>query len=120
MSRRSNTRGQRDPEKAKRAAEHPKRPGERCEAAPGTYEPRIDRSRCEGKRDCMAVCPYGVFEVRTIDETEYRALPMLAKLKVWAHGKQSAYTPHADACRACGLCVVSCPERAITLVQRGT
>jgi 4Fe-4S ferredoxin len=28
----------------------------------------------------------------------------------------AAYTPNAEACRACGLCVVSCPEHAISLV----
>ncbi|MBU2655836.1 MULTISPECIES: 4Fe-4S binding protein [Acetobacteraceae] len=28
-----------------------------------------------------------------------------------------AYTPHADQCRACGLCVKACPERAIQLVK---
>ncbi|MBV8645185.1 MAG: 4Fe-4S binding protein, partial [Candidatus Eremiobacteraeota bacterium] len=34
------------------------------------------------------------------------------------HGMQTAYAPLADACKACGLCVVACPEDAITLVQR--
>lgn len=109
---------QKDPEKARRAAGHPNRPGERCEAAPGAYVPRVDRRRCEGKADCVQVCPYSVFEVGTIDEAEYRALPALARLKVWVHGKQTAHTPHADACRACGLCVVACPEHAITLVRK--
>jgi len=80
--------------------------------------PQIDRRRCEGKAECEAVCPYDVFEVRTIDEAEYRALPLLARLKVWAHRKQTAYTPQAEACHACGLCVAACPERAITLVRR--
>ena len=78
----------------------------------------MDRRRCEGKRDCVEVCPYDVFEVRTIDEAEYRALPALARFKVWAHGKQTSYTPRADACRACGLCVVACPEKAISLVRK--
>jgi ferredoxin len=27
----------------------------------------------------------------------------------------TAYTPNADDCRACGLCVVACPEQAIML-----
>ena len=107
----------RNPAKAKRAADHPKRPGERCKAEPGTWQPHIDRRRCEGKADCVEVCPYDVFEVGTIDEAEYRAMPLLIRLKLRAHGKQTAFTPRADACRACGLCVVACPEDAITLVR---
>lgn len=106
-----------NPAKAKRAAAHPDRPGERCEAEPGTYAPAIDRARCEGKGDCVEVCPYGVFEVRTIDDADYRALGFFARLKSRAHKRQSAYTPGADACRACGLCVVACPEDAITLAR---
>ena len=108
----------RNPAKAKRAADHPKRPGERCKAEPGTWQPRIDRRRCEGKADCVEVCPYDVFEVGTIDEAEYRAMPWPIRLKLRVHGKQTAFTPRADACRACGLCVVACPEDAITLVRR--
>lgn len=104
-------------EKAKRAAAHPDRPGEECKAAPGTYRPVVNRARCEGKHDCVDVCPYDVFEVRKIDDDEYRAQLLLVRLKLLVHGKKTAYTPHADACRACGLCVVACPERAITLVR---
>ncbi|MDH4249099.1 MAG: 4Fe-4S binding protein, partial [Deltaproteobacteria bacterium] len=29
--------------------------------------------------------------------------------------RRTAYTPHAQACKACGLCVTACPEHAITL-----
>jgi NAD-dependent dihydropyrimidine dehydrogenase PreA subunit len=107
-----------DAGKARAAAKSPLRPGEKCRAEPGTYQPRVDRKRCEAKSDCVAVCPYQVFEVRRIDEAEYDALPLFARLKVWAHGKRSAYTPGAAECRACGLCVVACPESAITLVPR--
>ena len=103
-------------DKVRRAAEHPDRPGEECKAAPGTWTPVIDRSRCEGKSDCVEVCPYSVFEVRRIDDADYRALGLFARLKVLAHGKQSAYTPRAAACQACGLCVVACPEGALRLV----
>jgi len=78
--------------------------------------PVVDRSRCEAKRDCVEVCPYDVFEVRRIDEADYRALSWLARLKVVAHSRQSAYTPRAAACQACGLCVVACPEGALRLV----
>ena len=77
----------------------------------------VDRRRCEGKRDCVEVCPYQVFEVRRMDDADFRALPLLARLKSLAHRRQTAYTPRADACQACGLCVVACPEGAIELVR---
>lgn len=104
-------------EKARRAAAHPERPGEQCDAAPGSWTPVVNRARCEAKSDCVEVCPYGVFEVRGIDEEDYRALSLPARLKVFFHGKRSAYTPNAGACRACGLCVVACPEGAIRIVR---
>lgn len=104
-------------EKARRAAKHPDRPGEECRADAGVFAPRVDRGRCEGKRDCVEVCPYDVFEVRRIDDADFAQLSFLGKMKSRAHGRQTAYTPHADACRACGLCVVACPEKAITLVR---
>lgn len=104
-------------EKARRAAADPARPGEECRAPAGTWAPVVDRSRCEGKRDCVEVCPYDVFEVRRIDDDDYRALSLFGRLKVLAHGRQTAYTPRAAACQACGLCVVACPEHAITLVR---
>ncbi len=104
-----------NPEKARRAAAHPKRPGEKCLAPPGRWVPVVHRGRCEGKRDCVEVCPYDVFEVRRMEDADYAALGLLGKLKALAHGRRTAYTPRADLCQACGLCVVACPELAITL-----
>ena len=106
---------QKNPEKTKRAASDPKRPGEACKAPPASYVPAVDLSRCEGKADCAEVCPYDVFEIGRIDDAVYRALPVMSRFKLWVHGKQIAHTPRADACQACGLCVVACPEHAITL-----
>lgn len=108
---------ERNPEKAKRAAAHPDRPGEECKAEPGTARPRVDPRRCEGKSDCAEVCPYDVFEIGPIDEAVYRAMPAMVRFKLWVHGKKTAHVPRAEACRACGLCVVACPEKAITLVR---
>ncbi len=103
-------------EKARRAAQHPNRPGEKCGADAGAYQPVIDRNACAGKRDCVEVCPYAVFEVRRINDEDFSRLSFLGKLKSRTHGRLSAYTPQANLCQACGLCVVACPEKAITLV----
>src|SRR6188472_2229953 len=97
-------------EKARKAAAHKDRPGEQCRAPAGSYRPVVAHGRCEGKRDCVEVCPYDVFEVRTIDAEDRDKLSFLGKLKKRAHGNLTAYTPNADLCRACGLCVVACPE----------
>lgn len=80
--------------------------------------PVIDHARCEGKRDCVDVCPYGVFEVRRIDDSDFRALSFFARVKSIAHRRQTAYTPNADQCQSCGLCVLACPEKAIQLRKR--
>ncbi|MBL8788373.1 MAG: ferredoxin family protein [Deltaproteobacteria bacterium] len=108
-----------DRAKARKAAKHPRRPGENCRAAPGTWVVRVDRARCEGKNDCVEVCPYDVFEVRRMDDQDFAALGFLARLKSRAHGRLTAYTPRVDQCHACGLCVVACPEKAIVLERVG-
>jgi len=88
-----------------------------CKQPPGVVAPEINRSRCEGKEDCVEVCPYDVFEIRTLTKDERRALPFLARLKAAAHGNRQAFAVRAEACHACGLCVQACPERAIRLVK---
>jgi NAD-dependent dihydropyrimidine dehydrogenase PreA subunit len=105
------------PSKVKRAAVYPDRPGEACHAAAGRFRPFITLSRCEGAGDCVEVCPYDVFDITRIDESAYRSLPFIARIKLRVHGMKIATTPRADQCRACGLCVVACPERAIRLVE---
>jgi NAD-dependent dihydropyrimidine dehydrogenase PreA subunit len=103
------------PEKARRAAIDPLRPGEKCLAPAGHWVPVIDRTKCEGKKECVDVCPYSVFELGTLTVDEYESMFLMGKLKAIRHGRKTARTPLAGACRACGLCVVACPEDAITL-----
>ncbi|HEV3430675.1 MAG TPA: 4Fe-4S dicluster domain-containing protein [Paraburkholderia sp.] len=88
-----------------------------CKQEPGVIVPVVDLKRCEGKGDCLDVCPESVFEIRRIDEADYRALDWGHRLKLRVHGMKVAYTPNAQACRSCGLCVTACPERAIKLAR---
>jgi NAD-dependent dihydropyrimidine dehydrogenase PreA subunit len=88
-----------------------------CRDEAGVFRPAVDPRRCEGKAECVTVCPYGVFEVVRMSDESFDAMPLLVKLKLLVHGRKTAATPHADACHACGLCVETCPERAITLVR---
>jgi NAD-dependent dihydropyrimidine dehydrogenase PreA subunit len=96
-----------------------KQPSEVCGHDSGHFRPVIDASRCEGKAACVSVCPYTVFEIGRMDDERFNAMPLLVKLKLWAHGRKTASTPRADACHACGLCVAACPEKAIRLVPTG-
>lgn len=76
----------------------------------------IDPARCEGVGTCVRVCPHAVFEISRMSDETFASLPLLAKIKAVVHGKRTAITPNADACKACGMCEKACPERAITLV----
>ena len=89
-----------------------------CKQEPGVIYPVVDLGRCEGKGDCERVCPESVFQVRRIDVQDYQPLGIMQKIKLRIHGLKIAYTPNADACRSCGLCITACPERAITLARR--
>ena len=93
-------------------------PSTECQSEPGAFAPVIDRSRCEGKEDCVRVCPYNVFEVGRISDADFARLGVLGKLKSVAHGRKTAYTPRASACQSCGKCVEACPEKAIKLARR--
>jgi NAD-dependent dihydropyrimidine dehydrogenase PreA subunit len=88
-----------------------------CRAAPGTFAPVVNRSKCEGKEDCVRVCPYDVFEVRRMDDADFAQLGAFGKLRSIAHGRKTAYTPRASACQSCGKCVEACPEKAIKLAR---
>src|SRR5262245_13338696 len=86
-----------------------------CKHEAGLFQPVVDRNRCEGKEDCVAVCPYGVFEMAALGDAERAQLTLVGRLKAWAHGGRQAFAVRAADCHACGLCVAACPERAISL-----
>ncbi|QYE35454.1 ferredoxin family protein [Polymorphobacter sp. PAMC 29334] len=88
-----------------------------CKQPPGVLAPRIDATRCEGKADCVVVCPYDVFVVRKLDAGERRDLPLVTRLKVWVHGGEQGFVVNPNQCHGCGLCVAACPEKAISLTR---
>ncbi len=82
----------------------------------GTVVPVIDRNRCEGKGDCVRVCPFGVFRIDVLGKEQRSALTWRGRLKTWAHGGRQALVVNGQDCHACRLCVAACPEQAIRLV----
>jgi 4Fe-4S ferredoxin len=86
-----------------------------CAEAAGKLAPVVDRNRCEGKADCVRVCPFGVFEIRKLAPQDHSALSVLGKLKAWAHGGKQSYVASPGSCHACRLCVEACPEDALEL-----
>jgi 4Fe-4S ferredoxin len=83
----------------------------------GLLAPVIDRNRCEGKEDCVRVCPYDVFEIGTLTTAQRSDLSFKGRLKAWAHGGKQAFAVRAAECHGCGLCVQACPEKAIRLAR---
>ena len=86
-----------------------------CKGEPSRVAPAIDRNKCEGKADCLRVCPYGVFELGVLAPPERDELSLLGRLKGFAHGYKQAFVVKPVDCHACQLCVAACPEQAIHL-----
>lgn len=86
-----------------------------CPQPAGVVHPVIDRNRCEGKAECVAVCPVGVFEISVLAPEARRELSFKGKVKGFVHSWRQAFAVREAACEACGLCVKHCPEGAITL-----
>jgi 4Fe-4S ferredoxin len=45
-----------------------------CKQEPGVVMPVVNLARCEGKGDCVRVCPEDVFQIRRIDDADYARL----------------------------------------------
>ena len=88
---------------------------ESCRQPPGAFMPVIDRNACEGKADCVVICPYDVFDLGILPPEDRAGLSVMGKVKGFVHGWKQSFAVRAEACRACGLCVAACPEKAIRL-----
>lgn len=85
-----------------------------CDVEAGKLIPIVNFSRCEGKEDCAIACPYDVFEIRPLALEDRAQLNFVGRLKT-LFNKNKAYVVNPQDCHACGLCVTSCPEKAIQL-----
>ena len=66
-----------------------------CKQPAGAFAPVINRNRCEGKEDCVRVCPYDVFEIRTLSDRERSRLSLGSRFKAWVHGNRQAFAVNA-------------------------
>jgi NAD-dependent dihydropyrimidine dehydrogenase PreA subunit len=88
-----------------------------CKQIAGEFRPLVDRNRCEGKADCVRVCPVAVFAVGSLPASQRAGLSLRGRIKGFAHRWQQALLVNPAACEACGLCVKACPEGALSLVR---
>ena len=86
-----------------------------CGDLAGKVAPVVDRNRCEGKADCVRVCPFDVFEIRVLSAPQRRELTWVGRLKSWVHGGKQAFIVNPFDCHACQLCITACPENALHL-----
>lgn len=87
-----------------------------CDGNVGKLKPIVDFNSCGAKADCVDVCPYDVFVMRPITDEDAKGLNLKGKLKTFFF-KDKAYVVNPDLCHTCGLCVRTCPEKAIKLIR---
>jgi 4Fe-4S ferredoxin len=88
-----------------------------CKHPAGVFIPVIDRNRCEGKAECVKVCPTHVFVVGTLPRSERKNVSFAGGIKGFVHRWQQALLIDPGACEGCARCVEACPENAITLAR---
>ena len=64
-----------------------------------TVRPVVDYNRCEGKAVCAHVCPWKVFDVRTLTAEERGPLSLGGKLRSLLHGGRQAWVARPDVAR---------------------
>lgn len=87
-----------------------------CDDTGGKLMPLVNFNNCGAKEDCVAVCPYDVFEMLPITLADKSQLNFKGKIKTFFF-KHKAYLTDPTLCQACGLCVQACPEKAIKLIK---
>lgn len=86
-----------------------------CNDLAGRVAPVVDRNRCEGKADCVRVCPFDVFAIAILTTQQRRELSFTGRIKAWVHGGKQAVIANPYNCHACQLCITACPEHALHL-----
>ncbi len=89
---------------------------QKCSSTSGKFSPHVDRNLCEGKEDCIRVCPFNVFEMGVLSASDRAELSILGKLRAWAHGHRQVFVVNPMECHACNRCLSACPEKALKLV----
>ena len=87
-----------------------------CDDIGGKLMPAVNFNNCGAKEDCVAVCPYDVFEMRPIAPKDKANLNLKGIIKTFFFTNK-AYLTDPNLCHACGLCVQTCPENAIKLAK---
>ena len=81
----------------------------------GRWDVLVDPGSCENKRECLDVCPTGVF-----DMVAPRVRNPLIRLKIKVHGGVISAPTREEDCIGCMACVTACPESAITVTANPT
>jgi len=52
-----------------------------CKQEPDVFMPIVNRKKCEGKAECVTVCPYNVFDMGIVSPQERAMLSFVGQLK---------------------------------------
>lgn len=80
-------------------------------------KPVVDFNKCDARGICTHVCVHDVFKINRISAEQFSQLSFIGKLKTLFSDNRKAFVEHPEQCFNCGLCVKSCPQQAIQLVN---